>query len=121
MLVVSSGEAAGAIDLPEHGDRLPRILDEDDVDLRLLHEAAVLRAVAIFFGGGDGQPAELDAADQRVGDGAAFGDARFDREVGVQRPGHGGCRRRRAGSRRSFLGGGERGGRGEGDGGNELE
>ena len=64
--------------------RLAAHLDQHDVDLGLLDEAAALeRAGDLLFGAADGEAADLHRTDQRIGDGAAFGHAGIEREVGV--------------------------------------
>ena len=84
VLTVSSGKRPGRATWPSTETWLPRICTERDVDLGLLDEAAGLQGIGNFlFGRGHRQAAQLDRADEWVGDAAALGDAGFDREVGV--------------------------------------
>lgn len=76
------GVAARPIDHAENGNLVALELHEQDIDLRLLHEAAVAQLVGDGqLGLGNRQTTEVHGADQRIGDGAAFGNAGFNREV----------------------------------------
>ena len=77
-------EAARTVDLAEHGDLVAAVLDQDDVDLRLLDEAAGLqRRGDLLLGAADGETADLHRADQRIGNRAAFGHPRIEGEIGI--------------------------------------
>lgn len=77
-------EAAWAVDHAEHGGLVATDLRDQDADLRLAHEIAVAQSVGDdLLGLGHGQPAQLDLTEQREADAAAFGHARFQRQIGV--------------------------------------
>ena len=77
-------EAAGPVNLAEYGDLIAAHLNEDDVDLRLLHETTILEAGGnTLFGGFNTQAADIYSANQRVGDGAAFRNSAVKREVRI--------------------------------------
>ena len=79
-----NGIAPRAIDHAEDGNLITLELHEQDVDLRLLHKTAFAQLVGNGqLGIGNRQPAELHGTDQRIGDGAAFGNAGFNGEVRV--------------------------------------
>ena len=77
-------EAPGPVDLAQHAGLVAAHLHDQDADLRLLDEVAVAQPVGQHaLGLGDGETAELDAAQQRVADDAGLADARLQRQVRV--------------------------------------
>jgi len=68
----------------QHRHLVAAHLQQGDGDLRIAQETAVAQGVGnLLFSGGDGQAAHFHQPNERVCEGAAFGDAGFEREVGV--------------------------------------
>lgn len=76
--------APRAVDLAQHRHLLAGQGRDDHVDLGFFQVAALLQQLAdLLLGGGHRQAADADLSQQRESDGAAFADARLDRQVGT--------------------------------------